>query len=44
MYQKTSKYDLRMTSMDDVMMRIRAKVMTTPVNPAMVVNITMVGF
>lgn len=33
-----------MTSMDDVMMRMRANVMATPVSPAMVVNMTMVGF
>lgn len=32
-----------MTSMDDVMMRMRASVMATPVRPAMVVNIVMVG-
>lgn len=43
-YQNTSKYDLRITSMDDVMMRMRASVMATPVSPAMVVNMTMVGF
>lgn len=33
-----------MTSMDEVMMRMRASVMATPVRPAMVVNMTMVGF
>lgn len=33
-----------MTSMDEVMMRMSASVMTTPVSPAMVVNMTMVGF
>lgn len=43
-YQKTSKYDRRMTSMDEVMMRMSASVIATPVNPAMVVNMTMVGF
>jgi len=30
--------------MDEVMMRMRASVMATPVRPAMVVNMTMVGF
>lgn len=43
-YQKTSKYDRRMTSMDEVMMRMSASVIATPVKPAMVVNMTMVGF
>lgn len=33
-----------MTSMDEVMMRMSASVMTTPVRPAIVVNMTMVGF
>lgn len=33
-----------MTSMDEVMMRMSASVMATPVRPAMVVNMTMVGF
>lgn len=43
-YQNTSKYDRRMTSMEEVMMRMSASVMATPVRPAMVVNMTMVGF
>lgn len=43
-YQNTSKYDRRMTSMDEVMMRMSASVMATPVRPAMVVNMTTVGF
>lgn len=43
-YQNTSKYERRMTSMDEVMMRMSASVMATPVRPAMVVNMTMVGF
>lgn len=37
--QKTSKYDLRMVSVEDVIMTMRASVMITPVNPAMVVNV-----
>lgn len=43
-YQNTSKYDLRITSIDELMMRMRARVITTPVSPAMVVNVTMIGF
>ncbi|KAF3857035.1 hypothetical protein F7725_008894 [Dissostichus mawsoni] len=34
-YQNTSKYERRITSMEDVMMRMSASVMATPVTPAM---------
>lgn len=33
-YQNTSKYDLRMVLVDDVMISMRASVMMTPVRPA----------
>lgn len=39
-YQNTSKYDLRMVLVDEVMMRMRASVMTTPVMPAKYVKAT----
>lgn len=40
MYQNTSKYDLLMVLVDDVMISMRAKVMITPVRPAKYVKAT----
>lgn len=39
-YQNTSKYDLRMVLVDDVMISMRARVMITPVRPAKYVKAT----
>lgn len=39
-YQNTSKYDLRMVFVEEVIIRIRANVITTPVRPARKVNAT----